>query len=88
MLRDRAHRASFTGVTIASNPMGSLSPVRRLISTAIPTPENRWTGTNRGGYANPAWDELGRSMATKGTAHTGQIMHTWNVHEWDIQPRS
>jgi peptide/nickel transport system substrate-binding protein len=23
-----------------------------------------------------------------GTAHNGQIMHTWNVHEWDIRTRS
>jgi hypothetical protein len=25
--------------------------------------------------------------AITGTSHNGQIMHTWNMHEWDIQSR-
>jgi peptide/nickel transport system substrate-binding protein len=131
LLRDRQARASFPGVDISSNPMGGLSAVRRFIGDAIPTPENRWTGTNRGGYSNPEWDTIGDRMrisldesqrvalerdlvriytnelpslpiyfevqvvpvgggltgiqAIKGIAHTGHVMHTWNVHEWDVR---
>jgi ABC-type transport system substrate-binding protein len=106
--------------------------MRSLNSDAIPTPENRWAGSNRGGYANPAWDDLGKRLLSTleepgrvaveremvrmltaelpllpvmydpelivsgggltnmqiatGTSHNGQIMRTWNVHEWDIRP--
>jgi peptide/nickel transport system substrate-binding protein len=111
--------------------MGTLSAVRRFIGDATPTPENRWTGTNRGGYMNSAWDDIGEQLRVtldgnrqielerelvrifstelpvlpiyyevqvvptaagltgvqglKGIAHTGHVMHTWNVHEWDLQ---
>ena len=111
--------------------MPPLSIVRSLISQQIPTAENRWAGSNRGVYANPAWDELGRRLLSSlddaqrieveremvrlstadlplmpltydpdliatggglsgilpatGTAHNGQIMHTWNMHEWDVR---
>ena len=130
MLRDRQARASFTGFDLSSNPMGGLSAVRRFHTEAIPTPDNRWTGTNRGGYSNPGWDDIGRRMREtlddnariqqerdlvrifstdlpvlpinyevqlvpvaqgltgvqpiRGIAHTGHVMHTWNVHEWDF----
>ncbi len=57
-LRDRQDRSTFTGVDITSNPMGSAAVVRRIASHNIPKEENRWTGTNRGGYSNPVWNEL------------------------------
>jgi len=60
LLRDRQDRATFTGVEMTSNPMAILSASRRLASINIPTAENRWSGSNRGGYNNPAWDELDR----------------------------
>jgi peptide/nickel transport system substrate-binding protein len=132
-LRDRQDRATFTGVEVSSNPMGAAAVTRRSASYNIPTEQNRWTGTNRGGYSNPAWDALDQRMLVAlddkarieieremlrlytsepwlgplyfrndvvpmgggltgivpntGTSHRGFILHTWNVQDWDIQPR-
>jgi peptide/nickel transport system substrate-binding protein len=61
-LRDRKDRATFTGVDVTSNPMGLAAVTRRSASYNIPTEENRWTGTNRGGYQNPAWDDLDQRL--------------------------
>ena len=57
-IRDREDRATFTGIDLTSNPMGVAAVVRRTATSNLPTAENRWVGTNRGGYANPAWDAL------------------------------
>ena len=132
-LRDRQDRATFTGVEVSSNPMGAAAVTRRSATYNIPTAENRWTGTNRGGYSNPAWDALDQRMlaalddktrldverdmlrlytsepwllplyfrndlvpmggglqgivANTGTSHRGFILHTWNIQDWDVQPR-
>jgi peptide/nickel transport system substrate-binding protein len=129
-LRDREDRATFTGADITSNPMGAAAVIRRLATYNTPTAQNRWTGTNRGGYSNPAWDELDIRMLNSlqesqrvdverellrtamtdlpvlplyfrwdlvpvgnglkgpvpntGVAHRGFILHTWNVHEWEL----
>jgi peptide/nickel transport system substrate-binding protein len=131
MLRDHAGRAQFSGFDVSNNPMGGLSAIRRLESVAVPTADNRWSGTNRGGYTNPAFDAVGDRFRVAleesqrvdlekelvrifsqdvpllplyyeiqsvpvgggltgvqsiiGIAHTGHVMHTWNVHEWDLQ---
>jgi peptide/nickel transport system substrate-binding protein len=134
-LRDRAARAQYSGMELSRGSMPPLTIIRSLITDAIPTPENRWAGSNRGGYSNPAWDDLGRQLLNAlddqrrvgveremvrvltsdlplmplmydldvllqggglsgliiatGTSHNGQIMHTWNMHEWDMRaPRS
>jgi peptide/nickel transport system substrate-binding protein len=130
-LRDRQDRATFTGVDVTSNPMGVAAVVRRISSLNIPTEENRWVGTNRGGYSNPAWDDLEQRVLgaleesarlnlerellrlyttdlpllplyfrndlvpvgcgltgpvpNTGVAHRGFILHTWNIHEWDLR---
>ncbi len=130
-LRDREDRASFTGFDITSNPMGAAAVIRRSATNNIPTLDNRWTGTNRGGYSNPPWDDLERRMLgaleertridverdllriytsdlpllplyfrndlipvgggltgpvpNTGVAHRGFILHTWNIHEWDLK---
>ncbi len=47
--QDRAARATFSGVDIANNPMGGLNAAKRLSSQLIPTAENRYNGSNRGG---------------------------------------
>jgi len=129
-IRDRQFRATYTGVEITQNPMGAAAATRRLATYNAPRVENRWTGTNRGGYSNPLWDELdvkvvttmeeqGRvelekellkiytadlpalplyyrwdlvpvgnklkgPVANTGVAHRGFILHTWNIHEWDL----
>jgi peptide/nickel transport system substrate-binding protein len=131
-LRDRVARAQFSGIELSRGSMPPLTIIRSLISDAIPTPENRFAGSNRGGYASPAWDDLARQFMSAfdepkriaveremvrqltaelplmplmydpdvvptgggltgvviatGTAHNGQIMHTWNIHDWDMRP--
>jgi peptide/nickel transport system substrate-binding protein len=129
LLRDAQARATYSGVALNQNPMGGVSAVRRFSSEQIPTPANRFAGTNRGSYANPEWDDVGLRLRTAlddtkrtelerellrilttdlpampiqyelqaiptsgfkgfvpvtGAAHTGNIMHTTNIHEWDI----
>src|SRR5437762_5663980 len=61
-LRDRQDRTSFSGADISSNPMGVAAVIRKTATNNIGTAENRWTGTNRGGYSNPAWDALEKRM--------------------------
>ena len=58
-LQDRQDRVTFTGITMINNNMDLVSVVRRIAISNLPTAENRWTGTNRGGYVNPAWDQIG-----------------------------
>jgi peptide/nickel transport system substrate-binding protein len=129
-IRDRQDRATYTGVEVTQNPMAVAAATRRLATYNAPRAENRWTGTNRGGYSNPLWDELdlrvlstmderGRielerdllriytadlpslplyfrwdlipvgnglkgPVANTSVAHRGFILHTWNIHEWDL----
>jgi peptide/nickel transport system substrate-binding protein len=64
LFRDREDRATFTGVELTSSPLPLLSASRKLASGNIPTAENRWTGSNRGGYSNPTWDDLDRRANT------------------------
>jgi peptide/nickel transport system substrate-binding protein len=45
-------------VTLINNSIDIQSVARRVASDAIPTADNRWTGTNRGGYASAQWDDL------------------------------
>jgi peptide/nickel transport system substrate-binding protein len=64
-LQDRQARATFTGVTMYRNNPDIPSVAKRLATSNIPTPGNRWTGSNRGGYSNPEWDRIGsRAVAT------------------------
>ncbi|HZT08364.1 MAG TPA: ABC transporter substrate-binding protein [Chloroflexota bacterium] len=133
-LRDRVARAQYTGVEISRGSMPPLTILRSLRSGAIPTPENKWAGSNRGAYSSPVWDALDREFVSAleetkrvaieremvrvltsdlplmpltydpdsipvgggltgvqiatGTSHNGQIMHTWNIHEWDMRPQA
>jgi len=133
MVRDRQDRATFTGIDVTSNPMGFAAVTRRTASYNTPTEENRWTGTNRGGYVNPAWDDIDKRglvalddrarldierealrlyttdlplmplyfrsdliptgnvtgvVANTGVSHRGFILHTWNMHQWDVAGKS
>jgi hypothetical protein len=51
-------RATYTGIDATSNPMTLLAVQRRFSTPNIPTPENAWTGVNRGAYSNPEWDTI------------------------------
>ncbi|MPZ16008.1 MAG: hypothetical protein GEU73_16565, partial [Chloroflexi bacterium] len=129
LLRDPEARANFTGVAVNGNPMGGVSAVRRFATEQIPAPANRWSGTNRGAFSSPEWDDVGARIRTAldegqrlqlerqllsvfsaelpalpiqyelqavpvagfrgwvpitGSPHTGNIMHTTNIHEWEI----
>ncbi len=53
---DQEYRAKFPGVA-SSSPMGA-DLITRYRSENIPTEANRWRGSNRGGYSNPAVERL------------------------------
>lgn len=54
LLRDGQYRASFPGLLL--NPAGG--NLTTLTSASVATPENRWTGANRGGWSDPEYDRL------------------------------
>ena len=53
--QDSQVRASFPSVFSFSGPQGA-DALSRITSTAIPRPENRWSGNNRGGWTNADFD--------------------------------
>jgi peptide/nickel transport system substrate-binding protein len=52
-LRDGQLRASFPGLYIASS-----SRLESFTASSIPTPANRWSGSNRGGWVSGDYDRL------------------------------
>jgi peptide/nickel transport system substrate-binding protein len=54
---DRQYRASFPGASLGER---SITPtfLEGFGSAQIPTEANRWSGSNRGGFSNPALDRL------------------------------
>jgi peptide/nickel transport system substrate-binding protein len=50
--------ATFPGAGISALPDNQTGFLARFRSATIATAQNRWSGTNRNGYANPAADEL------------------------------
>jgi peptide/nickel transport system substrate-binding protein len=64
-LQDRQWRATFSGAVMYRNNTDLQSVAQRVSTSNIPTVGNRWTGSNRGGYSNPEWDEVGgRAIVT------------------------
>jgi peptide/nickel transport system substrate-binding protein len=64
-LQDRQWRATFSGVVMYRNGTDLVNVAQRIATSNIPTPGNRWTGSNRGGYSNSEWDEVSsRAVAT------------------------
>jgi ABC-type transport system substrate-binding protein len=55
---DAEFRASFPGLSATSNINGFEPPVGWLRAADIPRPENRWRGSNRGGWSYPAFERL------------------------------
>ena len=54
--QDRQFRAAFTGVYNTAQNLGLPGALSRLNSRTIATPENRFSGNNYFGYANPEFD--------------------------------
>jgi peptide/nickel transport system substrate-binding protein len=59
---DRVVLATFPALATTSRPAGEDQLVN-LTTSSIPTPENRWTGSNRGGWSNPEYDRLAEQFA-------------------------
>jgi peptide/nickel transport system substrate-binding protein len=62
LARDNEARAAFPGLFIANTNVGE-QIVLTLTTGNIPRADNRWTGTNRGGYSNPDYDRLVDQLA-------------------------
>lgn len=61
---DAQVRASFPTLSNTSTTGSSEDWPRRLIKANIATPENRWQGSNRGGWTTPEYEALYGSYAT------------------------
>jgi peptide/nickel transport system substrate-binding protein len=61
---DRQLRSSFSGLSSTSNTNAFEPPVRFLRASEIPTPENRWRGSNRGGWNHPEFERLTEAYDT------------------------
>jgi ABC-type transport system substrate-binding protein len=57
-LRDQQLRASFPTMYSTSAGGGERGQLGQFASSEIPRPENRWAGSNRGGWVNPEYDQL------------------------------
>ncbi len=60
--QDRVVLATFPSLATTSRPAGE-DQLLNLTTAAIPTAENRWSGTNRGGWSNPEYDRLAELFA-------------------------
>jgi peptide/nickel transport system substrate-binding protein len=54
--QDSQVRASYPAIYTFSGPQGA-DALARMTSSGIPRPENRWSGSNRGGWGNPEFDQ-------------------------------
>jgi hypothetical protein len=61
--RDTQLRNTAPGLTTTSGPAGEGTLVDHA-RAEIPRPENRWTGSNRGGWSNPEFDRLAQAFST------------------------
>jgi peptide/nickel transport system substrate-binding protein len=55
--------ATFPGLSTTSRPAEEAQLVN-LTTSQIPSAENRWSGSNRGGWSNPEYDRLAEAFAT------------------------
>jgi peptide/nickel transport system substrate-binding protein len=70
--RDGQLRNTHPGLSTTSGPAGD-GTLADHISTEIPRPENRWSGSNRGGWSNPEFDRLAETFNT--TLDRGERVH-------------
>jgi peptide/nickel transport system substrate-binding protein len=52
------YRAAFPAFAITKSSLPERIAVTKYATADIAAPENRWGGTNKGGYSNPAYDAL------------------------------
>lgn len=72
--RDYALRNTHPAFLAASAPSGERTLVEHN-AAEMPRPDNRWTGTNRGGWSNPEFDRLAEIYnATLDRAQRGQLV--------------
>jgi peptide/nickel transport system substrate-binding protein len=55
--------STFPALSTTSRPTEEVQ-LANLTSAQIPSAENRWSGTNRGGWINPEYDRLAEAFAT------------------------
>jgi len=60
---DAALRNQHPGLSTTSGPAGEVTLVEHR-SADLPTPQNRWTGSNRGGWSNPEYDRFADVLLT------------------------
>jgi peptide/nickel transport system substrate-binding protein len=63
LVSDGETRATFSGVYSFGSPAADAA-LRNFTSTSIPSADNRWIGSNRGGWANADYDRLARAYDT------------------------
>jgi peptide/nickel transport system substrate-binding protein len=61
---DRQVRSSYPGLSSTSNTNGFEPPSRFLRASEVPTAENRWRGSNRGGWIHPEFEQLAAAYDT------------------------
>jgi peptide/nickel transport system substrate-binding protein len=65
--RDREVTASYPNFYGAFYNLAYLTPVRVVLTSECPTPENRYVGINRGCYQNPELDGIASALVTAAT---------------------
>jgi len=63
LAQDGQARSTFPGLYGFSSSLGELA-LANLTTEAIPRPEGRWFGANRGAWSNPEYDRLARTFFT------------------------
>src|SRR5207244_12958153 len=57
LAQDPEARANFPGMYSSNGPLGEAALLNQS-SARIPSPENRWNGSNRGAWISPEYDRL------------------------------
>jgi ABC-type transport system substrate-binding protein len=52
------YRSQFPAFAITKSSLPERTAVRKYATSDVATPENRYGGTNKGGYSNPEYDRL------------------------------
>jgi peptide/nickel transport system substrate-binding protein len=58
LIRDGQSRSNFPGLDFTGGGISENSTLQKFVSSNIPRPETRWTGSNWGGWSNADYDRL------------------------------